>query len=450
MIAPVFEEYKAISAQIKELEDAQAAGPPAPAGGGEDLALLSVDQLETRKVSLRAEIKRMQLENAPAEQTAMIYDVYLRVKQAIEARAGGSAQAAGPPPATPLPTRSQVSATSIPPIEQLNAWKEEAKRRVRDAKTASPAEAEAARPVYDLYVALKADIESYPNITETWKRAAVLLGGGAGAAAAPPTPVAAAVAAMVTSPPVRPVLSQAAAAEKGEALWQAAEKGDPVHVQDLVRQGAPLEVRLQHGMTPLMVAASLGRFGVCKVLLEAGANVDALHEAAPVNALYMAVQRGHAEVVRLLLDAGASPHQAAYPGGVTPLWVAAHAGEAGCMRELLARKPNVNAQSADGVSPLSIAVERSMLQVARLLVEAGADVESPDREGFTCLAVAAQSQNLALVQLLLRAGARVGARTREGDTAVEIAASCGFRPIVDALMEAGAVAGPAVAELERY
>jgi hypothetical protein len=57
----------------------------------------------------------------------------------------------------------------------------------------------------------------------------------------------------------------------------------------------------ERGLTPLMVAATLGHFGAAEMLLQAGANPDARTKRQGTNALWLAGYKGHTAVTKLLL-----------------------------------------------------------------------------------------------------------------------------------------------------
>lgn len=57
--------------------------------------------------------------------------------------------------------------------------------------------------------------------------------------------------------------------------------------------------------TPLMSAVSQSKIGVVKLLIEAGADVNAVNDWE-LTVMRIAKQKGNSEVIRLLLDAGAN------------------------------------------------------------------------------------------------------------------------------------------------
>ena len=57
----------------------------------------------------------------------------------------------------------------------------------------------------------------------------------------------------------------------------------------------------ERGLTPLMVAATLGHLGIAETLLQAGADPEARTKRHGTNALWLAGYKGHTDVTKLLL-----------------------------------------------------------------------------------------------------------------------------------------------------
>jgi len=89
---------------------------------------------------------------------------------------------------------------------------------------------------------------------------------------------------------------------------------------------------VNHPVSPLCVATSLGHRDICDILIKHGADPDM--SCAGYTPLYLAAQGGHADVAMLLICARASV-DIATPSGVTPLMVACHQGRPECVKMLL-------------------------------------------------------------------------------------------------------------------
>jgi len=97
-------------------------------------------------------------------------------------------------------------------------------------------------------------------------------------------------------------------------LVKAAEIGDVVKVQSLLRQGASVDQTGRYGSTALMRAADHGHREVVALLLEHGANVNATDDEHGT-ALMAAAFKGHKEIVKLLLNKAARVDVADKSGG---------------------------------------------------------------------------------------------------------------------------------------
>lgn len=94
------------------------------------------------------------------------------------------------------------------------------------------------------------------------------------------------------------------AGDPGSALHQAAEKGNLDEIEQLLGEGADIEIRDKLLFTPLHRAAENGNYMAARLLLDKGAQVKARNKYG-VTPLHLAAQKGHADVVKLLLSRGA-------------------------------------------------------------------------------------------------------------------------------------------------
>ena len=126
--------------------------------------------------------------------------------------------------------------------------------------------------------------------------------------------------------------------------------------------------------------------------------------------------------------------------GVTtpPLIDAVRKSDHAAVRQLLQKKVDVNAASADGTTALIWAAHLSDPESTKLLLGAGANVRAANRYGVTPLQAAAVTGDPALITALLKAGADPNASLPEGETVLMTAARTGRVPALTALLDGGA------------
>jgi ankyrin repeat protein len=203
--------------------------------------------------------------------------------------------------------------------------------------------------------------------------------------------------------------------------------GGGSHGVGIVRGGVPPQGEqppTPGGMTALSFAAREGRLEAARLLLDAGADVNAL-EANGISPLVMAITNRHTAVASLLLARGANPNAADW-WGRTPLWAAVD------MRNL-----DLDSRTLEN------GVERGpVLELIEALIAKGADVNARVKEfppqrrfmmplgslawvdftGQTPFVRAALSADVPLMKLLLAKGADPNIATFNGTTALMAAA----------------------------
>jgi ankyrin repeat protein len=157
------------------------------------------------------------------------------------------------------------------------------------------------------------------------------------------------------------------------------------------------------------------RIDCLKLALQAGARVedrDPGERAGMSTPLQVAAAEGQREALQLLLDNGADVNAVAGDEfGRTALQAATSAAtsDPGIVAVLLAHNADINASPArkGGVTALQGAAIRGDLQIARMLLLSGADVNAAAalEEGRTALEGAAEHGRLEMMTLLLSAGA---------------------------------------------
>ena len=203
--------------------------------------------------------------------------------------------------------------------------------------------------------------------------------------------------------------------------------GGGSHGVGIVRSGVPPQgeqLPTPGGMTPLLYAARDGSFDAARVLIEAGADLNAA-DPNGMTPLMMAITNGKSPVAQLLVDKGADVRAADWYGR-TPLWAAVE------IRNLDMRS---------GATDNGIDRDGAMRLIASI-IDKGADVNARVKEfppqrrhllplaslewvdftGQTAFIRAAQSADVPVMKLLLSKGADPKITTFNGTSALMAAA----------------------------
>jgi ankyrin repeat protein len=164
------------------------------------------------------------------------------------------------------------------------------------------------------------------------------------------------------------------AAGSDTRLADAAMQGDRAAVKSLLLQKVEVNGPQGDGATALHWAASNEDLEMVKLLLAAGANVNAATRDGGVTPLFMACTSGNAAIVEALLNAGASA-KSAKPNGTTALMTASASGSVGALKALLDHGAEINArESVHGQTALMFAAALNRVEAVKFLAQHGADV----------------------------------------------------------------------------
>jgi ankyrin repeat protein len=168
------------------------------------------------------------------------------------------------------------------------------------------------------------------------------------------------------------------------------------------------DARTPGGVSALMVAAYLGRAAIVRMILqrrggfdvfEAAAfclvdsvhrsletDPDALQNVSPdgLTPLHLAARFAQTEMLRMLVERGAEIDAVSHnPLAFTPL----HAAVAGhcleCAELLLDAGANANFRQADGLTPLMASAATGQVELVELLLDHGASIGLRSRDGYT-------------------------------------------------------------------
>ena len=209
--------------------------------------------------------------------------------------------------------------------------------------------------------------------------------------------------------------------------------GDYDKVKLLLDHGASADARSKLGRTPLLIAAAIPGNLKTVWLLLALGGQINEQDQAGDNCLTSAAKRGDTEMVKALLEAGAEPSVAS-AFGRSPLMWAAEEGNVDTLACLLQRDA---AKAQPGLDfALSSATMRGPAAAVRMLLEHGANPNTPSPiAGYTPLMWAAYSENVSVetAKLLLERGADVGAKGANGETASSLAKKRGNSAVANLL-----------------
>ena len=161
--------------------------------------------------------------------------------------------------------------------------------------------------------------------------------------------------------------------------------------------------------TPLYVAAVNGQVGKARMLLEAGADVNA-GDRLGTSPLFIAAQDGDVDMIELLLSFGANVHKPTTEG-----WYSLNVAASECLEMRNDRKICDGAKRpCEHLSPMENGIA-SFARVVELLLEAGADPLQDDVEGSPALHYAVWCDSMEMVRTLLRHGADVNKNSLTGE-----------------------------------
>jgi ankyrin repeat protein/ketosteroid isomerase-like protein len=149
-----------------------------------------------------------------------------------------------------------------------------------------------------------------------------------------------------------------------QRLMAAVNAGDTDGVRRLIEEGVEVDERFPYvngfndAHTPLLVASRDGHTDIARLLLEAGADVNATEPTFGAVPLHKSVYNGHVELTRLISAwPGVSLNFQGATNGYTPLHDALWHGYEECSRILLAAGASVDLVGHDGKTPLDLAIE---------------------------------------------------------------------------------------------
>ena len=150
-------------------------------------------------------------------------------------------------------------------------------------------------------------------------------------------------------------------------IYDACRKGNIELIQKLSKLNLDtINKPNKSGYSPLIIAGYRNQLEAVKVLLELGANVNAISEDGTV--LTAACYKSNTELVKILL----------------------------------AHHADVNVKNSAGTTPLMFAIMSENEEVVKLLIKHGADIQAKDNSNKSIIEFAKNCDNLAIKQLFIK------------------------------------------------
>lgn len=185
------------------------------------------------------------------------------------------------------------------------------------------------------------------------------------------------------------------------------------------------------GKTPLIIAVGNSYIDTAKILIENGANINAV-DIEGWSALSYAVNNGDIEIAKLLLENKAKIKDELLIAIKSPIVES----RINMMKLLIDNKANINYTDENGFSPLNIAIESGDMELTKFLITNGANVNSLMQDGVSLIGYAIAQNNMDLLQILIENGANVNYTNGDSwaDTPLQTASRLGLDNVVRILL----------------
>ena len=216
-----------------------------------------------------------------------------------------------------------------------------------------------------------------------------------------------------------------------EALEKSAENSAKIMQTIISKVDKKLINDSLEGKTPLIIAVGNSYIDTAKILIENGANINAV-DIEGWSALSYAVNNGDIEIAKLLLENKAKIKDELLIAIKSPIVESS----INIMKLLIDNKANINYTDENGFNPLNIAIESGDMELTKFLITNGANVNSLMQDGVSLIGYAIAQNNMDLLQILIENGANVNYTNGDSwaDTPLKTASRLGLDNVVRILL----------------
>lgn len=191
----------------------------------------------------------------------------------------------------------------------------------------------------------------------------------------------------------------------------------------LLKAGADPDFRYDDFDRTALVLSFYRGEAIIKKFINAGADLNKKTESDSRTPLMIACQDGNHDAIRILIEAGADIN-AQDCRGESALMIACKNEDFRTVSVLINAGANVDLQTDYGNTALMFIANKNCDNILKILLKSNADIEIKNERGRTALIIAASSGYINPVKRLIEAGADVNAQDNAGKTALMYAGDC--------------------------
>jgi len=212
-------------------------------------------------------------------------------------------------------------------------------------------------------------------------------------------------------------------------------------ITEFINNGANLEQPVCEGMTVLMIAAERSSFETVKLLVEKGANVNAVNTYIRETSY---IKNGDFDDKRFNFGYNAGTAYENIGMNRTVLMYALNNKDLKVVKFLLDKGADITVRDMYGEDILFYAVAKNNPRITELLIDRGANVNVKDNKGRTPLMYAIMQKrtqdyyNYGIITFLIEKGANVNETDNDGNTALTYAKKYSAHDVIKILSDNGA------------